>query len=358
MFFCRVYAYAEKLSSGKTYIIRSALDNDYVLDIENKGTKNGTKVQLSHYSEKGAQKFTIQKVKDDYYRIIDVNSGKAVTATDTLGMYLWEWNGKFPGYLTQLFSFEVEKALGECVYIKSILGYDVKAEKIARAEDLAYIRYEGEYGAGKLWLLSSVSTSTRGGTAITSLTDKDTNTNTMQNKASKPVKELRSASASKPQNASSEDTTWNPYLVLGIILAVAIFVTVLLLKAGVNPNSVIHVWVILLFFAGPIFLFRDAIYKALYFVGETIMKIIGSIVAIFILFFYFFGDGEGDRERREGRTDGAQCSHYDRDYCEGCPELNRYDHKYVNHYVDLHRCDDLNRYVDPNKSPEENIRGY
>ena len=96
-------------------------------------------------------------------------------------------------------------------------------------------------------------------------------------------------------------------------------------------------------------------YMLLKFIWE---EIIFPILAGIFFFVMLAGCG-GNNNKSEGeKTYGDPCSYYDRSRCEGCPKLNTYDHKYVSRYVDLHRCDDLNRYVDPNKSPKENIEGY
>lgn len=98
IFFYPSSAYAERLSSGKVYVIRSAMNNDYVIDVQNQGSSNGTNIQLHRYSDTRAQKFIIQSVKDGYFKIIDKNSGKAIDvrggiAGNEVNVHLWQQNG-------------------------------------------------------------------------------------------------------------------------------------------------------------------------------------------------------------------------------------------------------------------------
>lgn len=153
--------FAEKLSSvlGKTCIIRSAMNNDYVIDVYYMGTENGTNIQLYHYngvgdSGEGAQKFVISSAGNGYYRIVNTNSNKAIdvsggVAGNEVNVHLWEWNGTD----AQLFKFE--DAGNGFYYIKNKLGYylDVYGAKCENWTNIQTYKKNG--GNNQKWLLTS-----------------------------------------------------------------------------------------------------------------------------------------------------------------------------------------------------------
>lgn len=61
--------YAEKLSQvvGKVCIIRSAMNNNYVVDVNDGGIDNGTNIQLYHANNTPAQTFIISPSKEIGY---------------------------------------------------------------------------------------------------------------------------------------------------------------------------------------------------------------------------------------------------------------------------------------------------
>lgn len=150
--------FAEKLSSGKTYIIRSAMNNNYVIDVYYMGTANGTNIQLYHYngvgdSGEGAQKFIISSTGNGYYKIINTNSNKAIDvsgciAGNGVNVHLWEQNGTD----AQLFRFE--SAGNGLFYIKNKLGYYLDVDN-AKCEDWTNIHtWQKNGGNNQKWLLT------------------------------------------------------------------------------------------------------------------------------------------------------------------------------------------------------------
>ena len=65
----------QSISDGQ-YYIKSALDNNYVLDLKDGGTANGTNIILNKYSGSDSQKFYVKYVGDGYYELISEKSGK------------------------------------------------------------------------------------------------------------------------------------------------------------------------------------------------------------------------------------------------------------------------------------------
>ena len=61
-----------------TYIIRSALDNNYVLDVNGASKEDGANVQIWQNGNVSNQRFNIVYVSDGYYKIISEHSGKVL----------------------------------------------------------------------------------------------------------------------------------------------------------------------------------------------------------------------------------------------------------------------------------------
>ena len=70
-------SYMQNIENG-TYIIRSALDNNYVLDVNGASKEDGANVQIWQNGNVSNQRFNIVYVRDGYYKIISENSGKVL----------------------------------------------------------------------------------------------------------------------------------------------------------------------------------------------------------------------------------------------------------------------------------------
>ena len=149
--------YAETLRSGKTYIIRSAMDNNYVFDVYYglRLDMRGKNVQLYHYHGGDNQQFKILSAGNNWYKIINVKTNKAIDvaggiAGDEVNVQLWEQNGTD----AQLFRFE--DAGNGYLYIKNKLGYylDVYWGVCRDEQNIQTCRKNG--GNNQKWLLTSV----------------------------------------------------------------------------------------------------------------------------------------------------------------------------------------------------------
>ena len=69
------------LANG-TYKIVSALNKNYVMDVDGGSKENAANVQLYRYNDTNAQKFTITYQSDGYYKITNVNSGKVLDCAE------------------------------------------------------------------------------------------------------------------------------------------------------------------------------------------------------------------------------------------------------------------------------------
>ena len=71
----------QSVEDGK-YIIRSAINSNYVLDVENASTANGANIQLYQYNGTAAQQFNIQYLGDGLYKILASHSNKSMDVKD------------------------------------------------------------------------------------------------------------------------------------------------------------------------------------------------------------------------------------------------------------------------------------
>lgn len=81
-----------------TYVIQSAVNRDYVIDITGGSAKTGANCQLYKKNGTGAQTFKLEHIKDGYYRIVNVQSGKvldakAAGAANKTNIWQYDWNG-------------------------------------------------------------------------------------------------------------------------------------------------------------------------------------------------------------------------------------------------------------------------
>ena len=83
--------------SNGTYKIATALNTNYVLDVNNYATFNGGNVEIYPYHNTNNEKWTITSIGNGYYRIKEVNSGKSLdvngggSASGT-NVQIWEQN--------------------------------------------------------------------------------------------------------------------------------------------------------------------------------------------------------------------------------------------------------------------------
>ena len=97
-----------------------------------------------------------------------------------------------------------------------------------------------------------------------------------------------------------------------------------------------------------------------YFIWKNIVLPIISAIMTVVGWLLVLGSSGGPSHNGgdEGATSSGPCSYYNRDYCKGCPKINPYNHKYIDFYTDIQWCNDLSCYVNPEKSPYDNINGY
>ena len=69
---------AEKTISDGTYTIKSAINDKFVLDIDNASKSNGANVQIYQNNGTNAQKFKVKYLNNGYYTIESTNSGKVL----------------------------------------------------------------------------------------------------------------------------------------------------------------------------------------------------------------------------------------------------------------------------------------
>ena len=61
-----------------TYIIKSAVNQDYVIDVEAGSKNDGANIQLYKRNDTNAQKWIIKRVDSKYYTITSVGSNKVL----------------------------------------------------------------------------------------------------------------------------------------------------------------------------------------------------------------------------------------------------------------------------------------
>lgn len=61
-----------------TYIIKSVVDQDYVIDVDAGSKNDGANIQLYKRNDSNAQKWIIKKVDNKYYTITSLGSNKVL----------------------------------------------------------------------------------------------------------------------------------------------------------------------------------------------------------------------------------------------------------------------------------------
>ena len=108
------------ISSG-SYAIASAINTNFVVDVDGGKTDNMTNVQLWQDGSANQQKFQITYVSDGYYKIIATHSGKVLdiaSGSNKEGTNIWQYS--YNGSAAQLWRFI--NAGNGYYYIKSKLG--------------------------------------------------------------------------------------------------------------------------------------------------------------------------------------------------------------------------------------------
>ena len=72
-----------KTIENGTYIIKSAINENFVLDVSDNSKKNGANIQLFSINGTDAQKFNIKYINNGYYSIIGKNSNKSLEVKDS-----------------------------------------------------------------------------------------------------------------------------------------------------------------------------------------------------------------------------------------------------------------------------------
>ena len=84
----------EKTIEDGTYVISSALNSKFVLDVLGGSQDNGANVQLYEYSAVAQKRFKVTYLGDGYYSIIAVHSNKSLDVKDASqekGANVWQW---------------------------------------------------------------------------------------------------------------------------------------------------------------------------------------------------------------------------------------------------------------------------
>ena len=86
----------QTISDG-IYIIRSKINNKYVLDVNGASIYNGANVQLYEYTDVPQKKYKVTYLGDGTYSIIATHSNKAIDVKDAskfkgANVQQWEWN--------------------------------------------------------------------------------------------------------------------------------------------------------------------------------------------------------------------------------------------------------------------------
>ena len=92
--------YEEGIVGSKTiedgiYVIKTALNENYVLDISEASKKDGANVQLWSNANVIQQRYKVTYLNNGYYSIINMNSGKALDVSEGSkkpGANVWQWN--------------------------------------------------------------------------------------------------------------------------------------------------------------------------------------------------------------------------------------------------------------------------
>ena len=77
-----------------TYIIRSSIDKDYVIDVANGSTANGANIQLYKYDKSTKQQFNVSYLGSGLYKILAVHSNKSLDVKDAstkIGANVQQW---------------------------------------------------------------------------------------------------------------------------------------------------------------------------------------------------------------------------------------------------------------------------
>ena len=85
----------EKTIEDGTYVIKSAINSNYVVDVENSSKISGANVQLYNYNNGKQQRFNVKHLGNGYYEIEAVHSGKVLdvaNAGKTAGTNVWQCN--------------------------------------------------------------------------------------------------------------------------------------------------------------------------------------------------------------------------------------------------------------------------
>ena len=123
--------------SNNTYYLASALNNNYVVEVDKGWTFEGMNIQLWINKRGSNQRFKIEHVGDGWYKIIDTNSNKSLNVNNGesrsgVSVKLASWNGTY----AQLWRFF--DAGDGYYYIQNKLGYylDVSGAKIGNGTDI------------------------------------------------------------------------------------------------------------------------------------------------------------------------------------------------------------------------------
>ena len=77
-----------------TYVIKSSINQKYVLDVNGASKENGANVQLYEYSADNQKRFKVKYLGDGFYSIVAVHSNKAIDVKDASkqkGANVWQW---------------------------------------------------------------------------------------------------------------------------------------------------------------------------------------------------------------------------------------------------------------------------
>ena len=90
------YEYATKIVDDGTYVVKSAINNNYVFDVSNASKNDRGNVQIWQNANVTQQRFKIEYLNNGYYKIISEDSGKALDVDNA---------GKYDGANVQQFSY-------------------------------------------------------------------------------------------------------------------------------------------------------------------------------------------------------------------------------------------------------------